>query len=351
MYAEPARPSMSGKKHVIVLDIDDQYEKDGDKHILGGAERFNIKLNEPLQTKNCELYLDNVITYNCNITNDNDNCAFLLELDGINVNTTVASNSSNIESAGRPSSTHGNDMISNKIIIPNENDSVGNYYTGIIHKSKKLNYLADINKPLTHLSGKITNLNGDPIFHGQQKGNNFTYSFSNIKWNSNGSTTPFSGSTTNASFNYVMNGSISHLYKNTEFMLWSARGTDVHKISCVLLNDTPINAKTIMFSTNAHHDDVVIPNFKNASAVNMLFATRHIKADDFGTPDINTHGGIPSEPPGSLGYTKVLVSNIDMNLNIEDKAISGETAHGYPELYYESGRFTAEFTLIEKNNN
>ena len=133
-------------------------------------------------------------------------------------------------------------------------------------------------------------------------------------------------------------------------MLWSAKGTDVHKISCVLLNDTPINAKTIMFSTNAHHEEVVLPYFRNASAVNMLFSTRNIIASDFGS-DINTHGGIPSEPPGSLGYSKVLVSNIDMNLNIEDKAIHGETAQGYPELYYENGRFTAEFTLIEKNNN
>lgn len=336
MYAQAARPSMSGKKHVIILDIDDKDEKYGDKHILGGAERFNIKLNEPLQTKNCELYLDNVITYNCNITNDNDNCAFLLELDGINVNTTAASNSSNIDSAGRPSSTQGNDMISNKIIIPNENNSIDNYYRGVIHKSKKLNYLADINKPLTNLSGKITNLNGDPIFHGQQKGNNYTYSLSNIIWKWNGSTTAFNGSSTSASFSTP--GSLTKLDKNTEFMMWSSVGGDANKISCVLLNDTNINASKIMFSTNASHT-IVTENYENASNVNLLFSNTHIAAENFGSTDINTYGGIPIE-----SFTSVNKSKINMNLNVDNSG----TSHGYPELYYESGRFTAEFTLIEK---
>ena len=170
----PARPSVPTKKHILVLDIDDQYESDDEKkHILGGAHQFNIKLHEPINSKKCELYLDNVITYNCNITNDNDNCAFLLHLNGFNVHTSVASNSSEILSSNNFRTTHGNDMMAHKIIIPNENDSVHNYYSSVIHKSKKLNYLADFNGKISHLRGRITNLNGDPIFHGQQKSNNY----------------------------------------------------------------------------------------------------------------------------------------------------------------------------------
>ena len=346
-----ARPSIPTKKHILILDIDDQYESEEEKkHILGGAHEFKIKLHEPINSKRCELYLDNVITYNCNITNDNDNCAFLLNLAGFNVHTSVASNSSEIVSSR---TTHGNDIINGKIIIPNENDSVHNYYSSVIHKSKKLNYLADFDGKIDHLRGRITNLNGDPIFHGQQKSNNYTYSISNIRWNWNGMHDAFSGSSSNASFVHDHNGSITHLKKNTEFMMWSLKGQDDNKISCVLLNDTPIKAKTIMFSTRAKHN-IVKDNYENASAVNMLFANRAITAEDFGVShpqDIEDRGGIPSET--SLGnYNSVISANIIMNLNLETKpSHPDEAAQGYPELYYDNGRFLAEFTLIEKNNN
>ena len=93
-----------------------------------------------------------------------------------------------------------------------------------------------------------------------------------------------------------------------------------------------------MFSTNANHS-IVTENYENASNVNLLFAERNIEAGDFGTTDINTYGGIPSE-----SFTSVKTSKIIMNLNVDNSS----TSQGYPELYYDSGRFTAEFSLIEK---
>uniref|UniRef100_A0A6C0D0L4 Uncharacterized protein n=1 Tax=viral metagenome TaxID=1070528 RepID=A0A6C0D0L4_9ZZZZ len=335
-------------KQVLILDIDDQYEKN-DKFILGSSDKFHIKLHEPIIIDNIsELYLDNVTTYNCNISNDNDNSAFILNIDQFNSTTKVASNSSYTYTSaiGGSSSrliSNGNNIIANNIIIPNENNDLGNYFSSVHHKSKKLNYLADIPcGRIDQLSGNITNLHGDSIFHGQQNSNNYTYMIQNINWLWNGQNNSFSGSDAGIDFPGSSNGSITHIKKNTEFIL--SRGTDtLSMVSCVLLNDTRLKANRILFSTSASHT-IVKDNFTNCSNVNMLISNTPISDNEC---DKN-HGGTPHINNPNI----VLKGEQIMNLflpKIPDLTKSpAEFAKGNPELYYDTGRFIAEFTIIEK---
>jgi hypothetical protein len=55
----------------------------------------------------------------------------------------------------------------NSLIIPNDHKTVDNNHGAVAHKGKKFNYVCDINPQTIHsLSGKITDLSGAPIFHG-----------------------------------------------------------------------------------------------------------------------------------------------------------------------------------------
>ena len=150
------------KKSTLIVDITDKYESETDKHILGSSGEFKIKLNEPLIIdKLSEVYLDNLITFNSNTSNDPSNSAFIVNIDQFNIKTTVASNASNIKGSGVPDTTHGNDILSNKIIIPNENNSgTVKQYT---HKARRMNYVCSLNPQTnTKLSGSITDMTTSP---------------------------------------------------------------------------------------------------------------------------------------------------------------------------------------------
>ena len=57
--------------------------------------------------------------------------------------------------------------IFNSIVLPNENNDVNNYFGAVVHKGRKFNYVCDINPcTISSISGKLTNLNGNPAFHG-----------------------------------------------------------------------------------------------------------------------------------------------------------------------------------------
>ena len=57
--------------------------------------------------------------------------------------------------------------IFNSIVLPNENNDVNNYFGAVVHKGRKFNYVCDINPcTISSLSGRLTNLNGNPAFHG-----------------------------------------------------------------------------------------------------------------------------------------------------------------------------------------
>ena len=148
------------RKQILILDV---WDNNGETH-LGSGEEFSVDLFEPLIIdKQSEVYLDNFISINSNITNDPANSAFVLKINEFNINSNVAS------SANNPT-------IFNSIIIPNEHSNLGDNHSMIVHKAKKFNYICDINPgKIGRISGTITNLTGGPIFHGILTGHMYTY--------------------------------------------------------------------------------------------------------------------------------------------------------------------------------
>jgi len=158
--------NMRNRKKTLILDVDDSAS--GDTHLGSGTE-FKINLFEPLIIdKHSEIYLDNFLTFNSNIGQSTQTSAFSLKINEFNMNSNVASSSSN-------------NTIFNSLIIPNEHKSVTNNHGALTHKGKKFNYVCDINpQTIYSLSGKITDLSGSPIFHGGDTTGLFTYALTGI---------------------------------------------------------------------------------------------------------------------------------------------------------------------------
>ena len=162
------------RKQILILDVSDE---DGGT-FLGAGTEFSVDLFEPLIIDSLsEVYLDNFITYNSNISNQPDNSAFALKINEFNMNSNVAS----------ASSTNRNAEF-NSLLIPNEHSSVSNNQSMVIQKAKKFNYVCDINPgKIGRISGTITNLAGGPMFHGASTNAVFTYALSGIKTMTGGS--------------------------------------------------------------------------------------------------------------------------------------------------------------------
>ena len=156
--------NMRNRKKTLILDINDS-----DNTHLGSGTEFNIVLREPLIVdKHSEVYLDNFLTFNCNLGDTHNHSAFVLKINEFNVSSGIASNTSS-------------NTIQNGIIIPNDNNNTDNYFSTVVHKGKKFNYICDINpQTIYSLSGKITDLSGDPIFHGASLGTKYIYALTGI---------------------------------------------------------------------------------------------------------------------------------------------------------------------------
>ena len=154
------------RKQILILDVDDSAAGDTP---LGTGGEFNIPLFEPLIIDSLsEVYLDNFISFNSNISNITANSAFVLRINEFNISSNVASSSNN-------------NTIFNSIVIPNEHSSVANNHSMVVHKAKKFNFVCDINPgKIGRISGKITNLAGEPMFHSNGSNFKFTYTLSGI---------------------------------------------------------------------------------------------------------------------------------------------------------------------------
>jgi len=166
MYQNTGYTNPRNRKRTLTLDVDDSSTLD--THLGAGSE-FKVELFEPLRIdKHSEIYLDNFLTYNSNIANQMNNSAFLLKINEFNMNSNVAS------------STNGNSIF-NSLVIPNEHKSVSGNHNVVVHKGKKFNYICDINpQTISSLSGTITNLAGDPMFHGPSTTAGYTYALTGI---------------------------------------------------------------------------------------------------------------------------------------------------------------------------
>jgi len=169
MYQNTGYSNNRNRKRTLILDVSDEGNVTPALGPLASGKEFNIELFEPLIIdKHSEVYLDNFLSYNSNIGQTPQTSAFLLKINEFNMNSNVAS-------------SKDNNQIYNSLIIPNEHKSVSNNHSAIIHKGKKFNYVCDINPQTIHsISGKITDLKGDPTFHGDSVEHGFTYSLVGI---------------------------------------------------------------------------------------------------------------------------------------------------------------------------
>ena len=154
------------RKRTLILDVDDSAT--ADTH-LGSGGQFKVNLFEPLIIdKHSEVYLDNFLTFNSNAATTISEAAFCLKINEFNMKSNVASSSNN-------------NTIFNTLIIPNDHKTVENNHGAVVHKGKKFNYVCDINpQKLNSISGKITDLAGNPVFHGIGETRNFTYTIVGI---------------------------------------------------------------------------------------------------------------------------------------------------------------------------
>lgn len=113
---------------------------------------INIPLYEPLTIyKLSDVYLESFTTYDALVNTDTEKIAFVVNIPELN----IKSNSSRYSTGTTTSTTF------NKLIIPNE-DNQGSNKT-VIHKSKKLNYISQINPcKLVNITIQITDLNSTP---------------------------------------------------------------------------------------------------------------------------------------------------------------------------------------------
>lgn len=152
-------------------------EIDNDSLSKGKDQEFNIELNDPLLIdKHSEVYLDNFITFNSLLADSYQRSAFSIKINEFNIH------------QGAAISEHKSKNSFNNIIIPNENRSVGNFFSTVSHKAKKYNYICDINPTkISSISGYITDLEGKPIFNGNDKDYTKTYATINVtSWNVTG---------------------------------------------------------------------------------------------------------------------------------------------------------------------
>jgi len=214
MYQNSGYNNNRNRKRTLIVDFDDT-----DNTHLGAGTEFKVNLREPLIIdKHSEIYLDNFLTFNCNLGDTHNHSAFVLKINEFNINTGVASNASS-------------DKIDGGIVIPNDNNNIDNYFGTVVHKGKKFNYICDINPCKLHsISGKITDLNGGPIFHGSSTGTKFTYALTGI-----------SGWTTNG-------GTAQYLPEGAVFTQITTSGGDNCGTGTILTNTT-LSASTIFFTS------------------------------------------------------------------------------------------------------
>ena len=126
----------------------------------GGTEikhiNFSVSFDDSIIIhKLCDVYLDNLVTYNCKTNSDTstNHICFILDIKELDINT--KSSKANMK---------------NKIVIPNGN--TGGENTVTTHRSKKLNYISTVQpKKINTFTGSITILDETNIWHASETTN------------------------------------------------------------------------------------------------------------------------------------------------------------------------------------
>jgi len=137
-------------KKTLILDV----ANNGTLNPLSTAEDFSVELFEPLVIdKLSDIYLDSFMTHDSMVCHTGNKMAFSLQINEFNVNSNVASVASK-------------QHIFNRIIIPNDHNTLQDVNSCVVHKGKKLNYVCSINPcRLSKITGKVTDLGGLSMFN------------------------------------------------------------------------------------------------------------------------------------------------------------------------------------------
>jgi len=322
MFQNSGYKNVRNRKKTLILDIEDT---GGPGSFLGSGGEFNIKLYEPLTIdKHSEVYLDNFVTFNSNISSNSDDMAFLLKINEFNMNSNVAS--SHGASAGQAGGAH----IFNSIVIPNDHSDPSDFGVAQPHKAKKFNYICDINpQTINSISGKITNLAGHAIFHGAFTGDTDTYALTGI---SQAKVAAFQATSEVGVYD-------AGVHELVTFPL--RRGDKISKITIggneigdengtpigTILVDTTSVASTILFSLNQTLSDEIINSLQTVAG-NITFSVRRVQLDGSSIS--------PGDPDKVFVDTLITISNNPLTLNPDIQLIHG------------SGRFISEFTIIAR---
>lgn len=268
LYENPTYTNDRTKKMSLVIDVVENSESSTKP--LTEKDDFRIKLFEPLIIdKKSIIYLDTFITYNSNISNRSDSSTFALKINEFGVKSICGSNTEDT------SKLNNSDRNSGKILIPNYNDSVRNYYSTVIHKSKKFNYVATINPTtLTYLTGNITQLNGDPAFGGYN-GHNKIFGIFNINSWTNDTLIK------DENENIEISSLTFHLHSNNSTTISLNHG-QFSGNPCII-SDSPGGSSSILISlTNTDYETLI--NSTDSTSQNPLINNLHnVKSIDIVT--------------------------------------------------------------------
>ena len=296
MFQNSGYKNVRNRKKTLILDIED----DGvSPSPLSSTGEFNIKLYEPLIIdKHSEVYLDNFLTFNSNIASNTNQMAFLLKINEFNVNSNVAS------THGATGNQPGGVNIFNSIVIPNDHSDPTDYHTAVAHKAKKFNYICDINpQTINSISGKITNLAGDPIFHGGLNTNTDTYALTGI-----------------VAAKILAVGTVTFPLQVGDRITQLQFAGQSFTVTGTILVSTTTGASTILFSLNQRITDANLMKLQT-TAGNIIFT-------------IIRDGN--SAPSTAFTSTTLTIDNTPLTNNPNIQLIHG------------NGRFISEFSIIAR---
>ena len=265
MYQNSGYSVPRNRKKTLILDVKDSSTATQ----LGSGTEFTIDLFEPLIIdKQSELYLDNFVTFNCMMADKEARASMCLKINEFNMDTNCASG---------PDAANSEQNLYNAIVIPNENRNIDNFFTSVSHKAKKYNYLCDVN-PMTisSISGKITDLDGNPIFHGDSTTSNyFTYALLNI-------TSPWEDTSGVALAETVK----THIPTGTEFTL-AIDGSVDH--NCRTVAAFSKDSSALYFVSN-EASEITISHYNNKNYAKVTITNDQLTASHIDNSAISTGG-------------------------------------------------------------
>ena len=279
-YKNAQYTNTRNEKKTLIISVEDGQSDS----TLGSTGEFSLDLFEPFKIdKHSEVYLDNFISVNSNTSLGLENSGFCLSINEFNMNSNAASSNETYKNT-----------LNNSIFIPNEHETLADNHVCVLNKAKKFNYVCDINPcKLGRISGKITNINNNPIFHGTSTTNKFTYSLVGITTFGtvgDGSVFPRAGESASLTF---AGGSYTAFASDAVFL------SNITASSSVIHFTTNKDIKVVgdsPFNTNgAAASDVTTMRFTVGSGTDKVFDINLTAGTNDNATLINSAGGFVAE--------------------------------------------------------